>query len=548
MKQPIYLMSCVVIGVVLTIAGCTTQEKLTHRPRRLRERKSRHHKGAAPRAEYSTARKSGRVPRRDKETRPDRAPGRRHNTESYDRIRENPFLSPRREPLSTFAIDVDSASYALVRRFLRNNRLPVKGAVRIEELINYFSYDYPAPDGKHPFSITTEYSACPWKKGHQLVLVGLQGKKVSLDHLPPSNLVFLLDVSGSMRTNHKLPLLKKAFSLLIDNMRDEDRVAIVVYAGSSGVVLPSTSGAQKKKILRALDGLRAGGSTAGSAGIQLAYKIARDHFKKGGNNRVILATDGDFNVGPSSQSELVRLIEDKRRHGIFLSVLGFGSGNYKDSRMEKLANKGNGNYAYIDSILEAKKVLVREIGGTLLTIAKDVKIQVEFNPAKVNAYRLIGYENRLLRARDFNDDTKDAGELGAGHSVTALYEIVPTGVKIDLPNTDKLKYQSTKGAAEGGDELLTVKFRYKPPKASKSRLIVRTLKAVPRDMSRNMRFAAAAAGFGMMLRESKHKGNMTWPTVRRLARAGKGEDPNGYRGEFLRLIERAETLEQAARR
>jgi Ca-activated chloride channel family protein len=449
-------------------------------------------------------------------------------------------------PLSTFSIDVDAASYSNMRRFIMNNSLPPKDAVRLEEMINYFTYDYENPGKDHPFSINLETGECPWAEKHRLVHIGLQGRKVETADLPPGNLVFLLDVSGSMTSPNKLGLVKMAIKMLVKNLRKEDRVAMVVYAGAAGLVLPSTSGAEKDKIINALESLQAGGSTAGGAGIKLAYRVARENFNKKGNNRVILATDGDFNVGASSDGEMVRLIEKERESDIFLTVLGFGMGNYKDSKMEKLADKGNGNYAYIDNLLEAKKVLVSEMGGTLLTIAKDVKIQVEFNPAHVQAYRLIGYENRMLKAEDFNDDKKDAGELGAGHTVTALYEIIPVGVKADLPDVDKLKYQKTEEVEveNYGSELLTVKFRYKKPTGKKSRLIVKTLDCdIEENGTDNFGFSAAVAGFGMLLRGSKYKGDLTYDRVLSMAKKAKGQDPNGYRNEFINLVERAQVIE-----
>ncbi len=474
-----------------------------------------------------------------------------HNTESYDTINENPFLGVLQNPLSTFSIDVDTASYANTRRFItQQNRLPPKDAVRIEEFINYFKYEYPDPKGKHPFSVSTEMSECPWNKDHRLVLIGLQGKKVDLSELPLSNLVFLLDVSGSMNSPNKLPLLKAALKLLVNNMRKKDRVAIVVYAGAAGLVLPSTSADDGDKIIAALDSLQAGGSTAGGAGIKLAYQVAQENFIKGGNNRVILATDGDFNVGASSDAEMTRLIEEKRKDGVFLTVLGFGMGNYKDSKMEKLANKGNGNYAYIDTILEAKKVLVSEMGGTLFTIAKDVKLQVEFNPTKVKAYRLIGYENRMLRAEDFNDDKKDAGELGAGHTVTALYEIITADSDEEVPGVDNLKYQKkttvTKDAKES-DEVMTVKLRYKQPDGDKSTLLEQPLADDHVKLSKtsnNYRWAASVAMFGLLLRESEFKADATFAKVVDLAKGSKGEDKEGYRFEFLKLVEQAELLKK----
>jgi Ca-activated chloride channel family protein len=469
------------------------------------------------------------------------------NTEDYDRIYENEFLSVIDNPLSTFSIDVDAASYSNVRRFINNSQLPPADAVRIEEMINYFSYDYPEPDGDNPFSINMEVSECPWNEENKLVHIGLQAKKISMENLPPSNIVFLIDVSGSMQSPNKLPLLKSAYKLLTNELRENDKVAIAVYAGAAGLVLPSTSGANKEKIISALEQLYAGGSTAGSAGIKLAYETAKENFIEGGNNRVILATDGDFNIGPSSDSELIRLIEEKREEGIFLTVLGFGMGNYKDSKMEKLADKGNGNYAYIDNILEAKKVLVNEFGGTLFTIAKDVKIQVEFNPAEVKGYRLVGYENRMLNKEDFNDDKKDAGELGSGHTVTALYEVIPPGSDYKFPSVDDLKYQKEKRPDYNYDsgELLTVKFRYKQPDENTSRLIVKVLENDDLDLeetSDNFRFSAAVAEFGMLLRDSKFKANSSFESAKSLAKDSLGEDKFGYRLEFMQLVEKARLL------
>ncbi|MBD3410417.1 MAG: DUF3520 domain-containing protein [Ignavibacteriales bacterium] len=470
------------------------------------------------------------------------------NTEEYDRIYENEFIAAIDRPLSTFSIDVDAASYANTRRFINNSQLPPKDAVRVEEFINYFSYDYPAPTGEDPFSINVETAACPWNAKHKLVHIGIQGVKFEMGDLPPNNLVFLLDVSGSMDSPNKLGLLKKAIRLLVDELRPEDRVSIAVYAGAAGVVLPPTSGDDKAEILAAIERLTAGGSTAGGEGIKLAYELANENFMKDGNNRVIIATDGDFNVGPSSDAELTRMIEARRDDGIFLTVLGFGMGNYKDSKMEKLADKGNGNYAYIDNILEAKKTLVNEVGSTLLTIAKDVKIQVEFNPAKVEAYRLIGYENRLLNDEDFNDDTKDAGELGAGHTVTAIYEIVPAGTGEYASKVDDLKYRKDSNLSEealASDELMTVKIRYKKPDGDKSKLIVRPVLDSDRAWSassENFKFAAAVASFAMLLRESEHKGDWTYDDVIKTTQANLGEDEEGYRAEFLTLVKRAKLL------
>jgi Ca-activated chloride channel family protein len=472
-----------------------------------------------------------------------------YNREGYNPIDENQFLRAINSPLSTFAIDVDGASYTNVRRFINNNQLPPKDAVRIEEFLNYFTYDYPEPEDDRPFSLTTEISQAPWNPQHKLVHIGLQGQRIATENLPPSNLVFLLDVSGSMDSPDKLPLLKSALRLLVNELRETDRVSIVVYAGSAGLVLPPTPGSQKDQILDAIASLNAGGSTAGGEGIKLAYEVARQNFMRAGNNRVILATDGDFNVGISSDAELIRLIEDYRDRDVFLSVLGFGTGNLQDAKMEQLANRGNGNYAYIDNILEAKKVLVNEIGGTLLTIAKDVKIQVEFNPAKVQAYRLIGYENRLLQAEDFNNDKKDAGELGAGHSVTALYEIIPVGVNssFELPEVDPLRYQQKTEEFSGNnsDELMLIKLRYKQPTGDRSALISQPLvdREIPlKNASNNFKFAAAVAEFGMILRESKYQGSANLDQVVNLARQSQGEDAAGDRAEFIRLVEACKTL------
>ena len=464
------------------------------------------------------------------------------NTEAYSRIVDNGFKTVLENPLSTFSIDVDTAAYANVRRFLNGNQLPPPDAVRIEEMVNYFKYDYPQPQGDDPFSVSIEVAPCPWEARHQLALVGLQGLEIETADLPPNNLVFLLDVSGSMNSPNKLPLLKSAMRLLVGNLRAEDRVSIVVYAGAAGLVLEPTS--DKAQILEAIERLSAGGSTAGGAGIELAYKMARKSLIEEGNNRVILATDGDFNVGASSEGDLVRLIEKERESGIFLSVLGFGTGNYKDSKMEQLADKGNGNYAYIDDILEAKKVLVTEMGGTLVTIAKDVKIQVEFNPAKVAAYRLIGYENRLLADEDFDNDQKDAGELGAGHSVTALYEIVPVGSREKFPTAGKLKYQTTQ--LVDSDELMAVKLRYKQPDGDQSKLIAKAVKAddfQSLEPSSNLRFASAVAEFGMLLRKSEYRGSSSYDQLLKRARASRGTDTEGYRAEFIRLVEKAQLLD-----
>jgi Ca-activated chloride channel homolog len=469
------------------------------------------------------------------------------NTEEYSNISENGFHKVADDPLSTFSIDVDAASYSNVRRYLNNNQLPPAGAVRTEEMINYFKYQYPQPTGKDPFSINTEISDCPWNKDNKLVLIGLQGKNIPVENLPASNLVFLIDVSGSMMDENKLPLVKASLKMLTDQLREKDRISIVVYAGNAGLVLPSASGSDKVRIKSAIDALEAGGSTAGGAGIQLAYQTAQENLMKEGNNRVILCTDGDFNIGVSSDDDMVRLIEKERNKGIFLTVLGYGMGNYKDSKMQQLADKGNGNHAYIDGINEAKKVLVNEFGGTLFTIAKDVKLQLEFNPAKVAGYRLIGYENRLLNKEDFNDDKKDAGELGSGHTVTALYEIIPAGVKSEfLKEVDPLKYQTNeKKVSAEFNEMLTIKFRYKSPEKNNSELIVHTVADKGIDInntSDNFRFVTAVSGFAMLLRNSEYKGKCTYAQVVSMANASIGKDTEGYRKEFVSLVMKAEIL------
>ena len=469
-----------------------------------------------------------------------------NSREGYDGIIENRFKKVTDNPLSTFSIDVDGASYSNMRRFINNGSLPPAGAVRIEELINYFHYDYPQPTGEHPFSINTELTECPWNAKHKLALIGLQGKKIAIENLPPSNLVFLIDVSGSMDEPNKLPLVKASMKMLVDQLRNDDRVAIVVYAGNAGLVLPPVNGNEKNMINKAIDNLQAGGSTAGGAGIQLAYKTAREYFNARGNNRVILCTDGDFNVGASSDDELERMIEAERKSGIFLSVLGFGMGNYQDAKMQKLANKGNGNHSYIDDISEAKKVLVTEFGGTLLTIAKDVKLQVEFNPAKVQAYRLIGYENRMLNKEDFNNDKKDAGELGSGHTVTALYEIIPAGIEDDMvEDVDDLKYQQPGNPINNGNEFMTIKFRYKKPDGDKSILMVHAVNGENKTFNNagnNLRFAAAVAEFGLLIRNSEFKQNASYKNVLAMAKAALGNDVEGYRADFVKLVENARLL------
>ena len=470
------------------------------------------------------------------------------NTEDYDGITENRFLAVKDNPLSTFSIDVDAASYSNVRRFLNSGQLPPAGAVRIEEMINYFHYDYPQPTGDKPFSIHTELSEAPWNKDHRLVLVSLQGKKIETENIPASNLVFLIDVSGSMDVENKLPLVKQSMKLLTDQLCEKDKVAIVVYAGNAGLVLPATSGANIQTIKDAIDRLDAGGSTAGGEGIKLAYKIARQNFIQSGNNRVILCTDGDFNVGVSSDADMEKLIEQERKSGVFLTVLGYGMGNYKDNKMQKLADKGNGNHAYIDDMAEAKKVLVSEFGGTLFTIAKDVKLQVEFNPAKVQAYRLIGYENRMLNKEDFNNDKKDAGELGSGHTVTALYEVIPVGVKSDfIEKVDPLKYRFEKSNTENNNspELMTVKFRYKDPHGEKSKLIEHPVvdgHIALNNTSGNFRFAAAVAQFGMLLTQSEFAQQSSYNNVLALANSAIGNDQEGYRKGFLQLVKKAGSL------
>lgn len=473
------------------------------------------------------------------------------NREQYNAIQDNTFFNVSDEALSTFSIDVDRASYSIVRRYLQDGSMPPKDAVRIEEMVNYFSYDYPQPNDNNPFSITTEHTICPWNTKHQLIHIGIQGKKIYTTETPANNLVFLIDVSGSMNSDDKLGLLKAGFNMLVDQLREEDRVAIVVYAGAAGVVLPSTSGKNKAEIKSKLQGLTSGGSTAGGAGIQLAYSIAMENFIKDGNNRIILATDGDFNVGTSNQKDLIKLIEEKREDDIFLSVLGFGTGNLQDGKMEQIADKGNGNYSYIDNVLEAKKVLVNEFQSTLITIAKDVKTQIEFNPQHVAAYRMVGYVNRKLENEDFNNDKKDAGELGAGHTVTMIYEIVPVGVDDYVGKVDDLKYQKKKNkqkpnVQEGfSNELATVKLRYKEPTEDKSKLISHVIEnncSPLNDASENCRFSASVAQFGMLLRQSDYSGEANFSSTLAMAKASKGKDEEGYRSEFIRLLETAELL------
>ncbi|WP_367277160.1 von Willebrand factor type A domain-containing protein [Flavobacterium sp.] len=462
------------------------------------------------------------------------------NSESYAELEENPFESPKNNPLSTFSIDVDNASYTNIRRFINNGLKVPKDAVRVEEMMNFFKYTYPQPTDNHPFSINTEYSESPWNEKHKLLKIGLQGKNIPMTNLPKSNLVFLVDVSGSMSDDNKLPLLKESMKILVKELRKEDKVSIVVYAGSAGVVLEPTSGLEKETIMDAFDDLQAGGSTAGGEGIELAYKLAQQNFIKEGNNRVIIATDGDFNVGASSDDEMIDLIEEKRKSGVFLTVLGFGMGNYKDSKMEILADKGNGNYAYIDNIQEANRFLGKEFKGSMFAIAKDVKIQIEFNPKHVQAYRLIGYENRKLKAEDFKNDAIDAGELGSGHTVTALYEIIPVGVESSFTPSD-LKYTKVKNdEVTYNEELATVKFRYKKPDGEKSVELIQTIQnqsVALVNSSKDFKFSSAVAWFGLKLRDSKLIANASTSEIKKLAKSGLASDEEGYKSEFLRLVE-----------
>ena len=473
----------------------------------------------------------------------------RSSTEDYRYQEENPFRKVVREPLSTFGIDVDTASYANVRRFLRQGSLPPRDAVRIEEMVNYFSYAYGAPSGEPPVSVLMEMARAPWKQEHLLLRIGIQAEAIDPAARPPSNLVFLLDVSGSMRPANKLPLLKRAIRLLIKNLGEKDRVAFVTYAGESAVVLPSTPCDRKEEIFRALEHIMAGGPTNGEAGIREAYATAAAHFIQGGTNRVILATDGDFNLGMTDEGSLIRLIREQARSGVFLSVLGLGTGNYKDASLESLANRGNGNFAYLDSLEEARKVLVREMGATLITVAKDAKIQIEFNPARVDSYRLIGYENRALRHEEFNDDTRDGGEIGAGHQVTVLYEIVPAGTASPAGGVDPLKYQTPPAPNRAGDahEWLTLKIRYKPPDQDESRLLEFTHSGSPStfaDAAPDFRFASAVAAFGMILRDSPHRGTASLQRVLRWTLDSTGDDLQGPRAEFVQLVAEAMPLER----
>ena len=483
---------------------------------------------------------------------PRMAPEAVSDNEEYKSEKEIGFKATDKDPQTTFSVDVDRAAYTNVRRFINNGQMPPKDAVRIEEMINYFDYNYAQPKGKNLINIETEISDSPWNKGLKILHIGLQAKTISTENLPASNLVFLIDVSGSMSDYNKLPLVKTAFKLLTDQLREQDHVAILVYAGAAGMVLPPTSGKDKNKIKDALDNLSAGGSTAGGAGIELAYKTALENFVKNGNNRVILATDGDFNVGISSNGDLEALVENKRKSGIFLSVLGFGMGNYKDSKMETLSDKGNGNYAYIDNLSEAEKVFVKEFGGTLFTVAKDVKLQLEFNPKYVKAYRLIGYENRALANEDFKNDVKDAGEMGSGHTVTAIYEIIPAGIESNfLP--DKLKYQQFTQTFMGSnsEEVCTVKIRYKLPNADKSvqmEEVVKDTHVALEKTSENFRFSIAVAEFGLLLRESDFKGSANYEQVINLAKNSFRKDLDGYRAEFLKLVKTTNLLSKTSNR
>ena len=479
--------------------------------------------------------------------------GNQPNTAAYPHLVENSFLTALNHPLSTFSIDVDTASYANVRRFMTSGQLPPPDAVRIEEMVNYFKYNYPQPRGDDPFAANIEIAGCPWNPDHRLVRIGIKGREIAQDKRPPSNFVFLIDVSGSMQPPERLPLIKQALRQLVKKMTENDRVAIVIYAGAAGVKLESTSCEQKEKILEAIDELGAGGSTAGAAGIQAAYEVAQENFIKGGVNRVLLCTDGDFNVGITDQSQLVKIIEDKAKSGVFLTTLGVGTDNYKDALMQKLADKGNGNYAYLDSLEEAQKVLIDQMSGTLVTIAKDVKIQVEFNPAQVGAYRLIGYEKRMLRKQDFNNDKIDAGEIGAGHTVTALYEIVPVGGEIPSGDVDPLKYQQPaeekpeRYVSTGSKELLTLKLRYKQPDGDTSKLLEFPVTDGGKSFERastDFKFATAVAEFGMLLRDSEFKGDSSYGAVLELAQEAKGTDAEGYRSEFLNLVRKADELQR----
>jgi Ca-activated chloride channel homolog len=469
------------------------------------------------------------------------------NTENYSSIQENGFKNVYHQPLSTFSIDVDNASYSNIRRFINMGQLPPVDAVRIEEMINYFNYNYKQPVDEKPFSVTTEMAICPWNNNHNLLLIGLQGKEIGKENIPPSNLVFLIDVSGSMESPNKLPLVKSALRMLVEELRPQDKVSIVVYAGAAGMVLDATPGSNKKKIIEAIENLNAGGSTAGGEGLKLAYKIADENRIEKGNNRIILATDGDFNVGVSSDSEMEKIVSAEREKGTFITVLGFGMGNYKDNKLEIISDKGNGNYSYIDNLQEARKLFIKEFGGTLFTIAKDVKLQIEFNPLKVKAYRLIGYENRLLNAEDFKNDKKDAGEMGSGHQVTALYEIIPAGSDESVPEIDPLKYQKKEQVSSqaNSNEVATLKFRYKKSDESSSiadSIAIYESKNRQNVTSSNFKLTAGIAQFGMILRNSEFRGNSTVENTVELIKAGRGNDEDGYVGEMIRMIESAQAL------
>ena len=483
---------------------------------------------------------------------PDEGVGPGQGGEQYDRIVDNPLQSVADHPESTFSIDVDTASYSKVRQYLvEYNQLPRPDAVRIEEMLNYFPYQYEAPSGNpsEPFAVHVAVTECPWNTEHRLVRLALKGREIERDSRPNSNLVLLIDSSGSMQQPNKLPLLKRGMRLLLGQLGESDRIAIVSYAGSAGLVLDSTPAGDSDTVMQGLQQLQAGGSTNGGQGLQLAYQVARDHFIPGGTNRVLLCTDGDFNVGMTGTDQMVRLVEQQSKDGIDLTVLGFGMGNLNDAMLEQISGRGNGNYAFIDTYNEAKKVLVEQLAGTLVTIAKDVKIQIEFNPQKVAAYRLIGYENRVLANEDFHDDKKDAGEIGAGHSVTALYELIPAGISLDqsVAQTDELKYQTTRelSSAAQSDELLTVKLRYKLPEQAESDLIEQVVfdnDSMFEQADQEFQFAAAVAGFGMLLRDSEYRGEWNFESVRRTAEASIGSDPHGFREEFLELVAVARSL------
>ena len=466
------------------------------------------------------------------------------NTEAYDALPENRFVNAIDEPRSTFAIDVDTAAYSNIRRMLQAGKLPPKGAVRLEELVNYFPYAYPEPKGEHPLDVFVQAAACPWQADHQLVRVAMKGKSVSAQEREAANLVFLVDVSGSMQSDNKLPLVQQSLKLLVKELKEEDRVAIVLYAGSSGCALPSTSANNATAILAAIEEMQAGGSTNGAAGIQLAYKIAEENFVENGINRVILCTDGDFNVGVTSRSDLVDLITEKAKHDVFLTVLGFGIGNLKDSTMEQLADRGNGNYAYIDSLLEARKVLAQQLGSTLNTIAKDVKIQVDFNPNLVGSYRLLGYENRVMANSEFRDDARDAGELGAGHTVTAFYEVVPAA-QLGKSNVRASEFVTTH-SSQDRETMLTVNLRYKQPTAKNATEFQKRLMASEvDDVDADFQFATAVLGYGLLLRHSEFKGALSWDWVLETARSHQSQDRFGLRKEFVSLVKKAKRLQAA---